>query len=138
MKPNASSGTGCPCGRPVPFDACCGRYLPPEAAPAPTAEALMRSRYTAYVMGNEPYLMATWHATTRPERLGLADEQSRPRWLGLSIVRSEGGQNTDTHGLVEFVARYKIQGRAFRLHETSRFLKEDGRWWYVDGDLQDS
>jgi SEC-C motif-containing protein len=100
---------------------------------APTAEALMRSRYSAYVLRNEPYLLATWHVSTRPESLELADDATK--WIGLEIKRSEAGGPGDERGLVEFVARYKVGGRAFRLHETSRFVREDGRWYYVDGDI---
>jgi SEC-C motif-containing protein len=123
---------GCWCGRPAAPAECCGRYLDQDAA-APTAEALMRSRYSAYVLRNEPYLLATWHVSTRPESLELADDATK--WIGLEIKRSEAGGPGDERGLVEFVARYKVGGRAFRLHETSRFVREDGRWYYVDGDI---
>ncbi|GAA5784649.1 YchJ family protein [Chitiniphilus shinanonensis] len=119
----------CACGLPHPYAACCGRYHAGEAAPS--AEALMRSRYTAYVLGLEDYLLATWHASTRPEALGLADD-APAKWLGLEIRRAE----TDgERAVVAFVARYKVGGRAHRLSETSRFVLEDGRWYYVDGDL---
>jgi len=91
----------------------------------------MRSRYTAYVMGDESYLRATWHPTTRPVTLHL-DEEPRPRWTGLTVKRHK--QHDADHALVEFVARYKINGRAFKLHETSRFVRAEGRWFYVDGD----
>lgn len=92
----------------------------------------MRSRYTAYALGHEEYLLRTWHASTRPERLGLADTPP-VRWLGLVILKTSGGDRQDTDGLVEFVARYKPAGRAGRLHEISRFCKEDGRWYYIEG-----
>jgi SEC-C motif-containing protein len=91
----------------------------------------MRSRYTAYVLGNESYLLATWHASTRPAILHL-DAEPQTRWIGLTVKRHET-QDVD-HALVEFVACYKINGRAFKLHETSRFVREDGRWFYVEGD----
>ncbi len=94
----------------------------------------MRSRYTAYVQKNVPYLLATWHASTRPATLAL-DEEPQLRWLDLTVKRHEV-LDAD-HALVEFVARYKIGGRAFRLSETSRFVREDGRWFYVDGVLGD-
>jgi SEC-C motif-containing protein len=123
--------TFCPCGTNQPYAACCGRYLDRNEIPA-TAEALMRSRYTAYTLLREDYLLATWHVSTRPEKLGLAAEASS-KWLGLQIKRHE--QKDGTHAVVEFVARYKIGGRAQRLHEVSRFVREDGRWFYVDGDL---
>ena len=90
----------------------------------------MRSRYVAYVLGLEPYLLATWHTSTRPVSLDL-DEEPRPNWLGLEIKRHE--LEDDNHALVEFVARYKIGGRAYRLDETSRFVREDNCWFYIDG-----
>lgn len=94
----------------------------------------MRSRYSAYVRGEEAYLLATWHASTRPPSLDLA-EDAATKWLGLEIKRTEAGGEQDQRGLVEFVARYKVGGRAHRLHEVSRFVREDGRWYYVDGDV---
>lgn len=96
----------------------------------------MRSRYSAYVLGNEPYLLATWHQTTRPASLGLAQE-AKTQWLGLKIVSTAKGLRDDTEGSVEFVARYKINGKAHRLHEVSRFVKEAGRWYYVSGEYSD-
>ncbi len=92
----------------------------------------MRSRYTAFVLGDEPYLLATWHASTRP-----AEVKSDPatRWLGLQVRAQR--EIDATHAEVEFVARYRIAGRAVRLHERSRFVREaDGRWYYVDGDMR--
>jgi len=91
----------------------------------------MRSRYSAYVLRLEPYLLATWHASTRPASLDLADDTAR--WLGLEIRRHDV-TGTD-RAVVEFVARYRIAGRAQRLHEISRFVREDGRWFYVDGEF---
>lgn len=126
-----ASSDDCPCGSGAALASCCGRHLEGDVAP-PTAEALMRSRYTAYVLGREDWLMATWHASTRPASLDLASEPL-PKWLGLD-VKQHRQQDTD-HATVEFVARYKVNGRAFRLHETSRFIREDGRWYYVDGDV---
>ncbi len=90
----------------------------------------MRSRYSAYVMENEAYLLATWHPQTRPSRLDLRQEP-RPKWLGLKVKTCET-LDAD-HASVEFVARYKIGGRAFRLQETSRFERIDGAWRYLDG-----
>jgi SEC-C motif-containing protein len=123
--------THCPCGTNRPYSDCCGRYLDHNEIPA-TAEALMRSRYTAYTLLREDYLLATWHTSTRPEKLGLAEDASS-KWLCLQVKRHE--QIDDTHAVIEFVARYKIGGRAHRLHEVSRFVREDGRWFYVEGDL---
>ncbi len=96
----------------------------------------MRSRYSAYVLGDTAYLRATWHPCTRPESLDLASESPKPKWLGLD-VKGHTAIDPD-HATVEFVARYKINGRAFRMHEVSRFLREDGRWLYVDGDVSDT
>ena len=97
---------------------------------APDAESLMRSRYTAFVCERSDYLQATWHASTRPATL---DFDAGAKWLGLDVRRYVA---TDAdHAVVEFVARYRVAGRAVRLHETSRFVREGGRWFYVDGDL---
>ena len=123
----------CPCGSGRPLADCCGPLIGAAVA-APTAEALMRSRYTAYVLGQEAYLLATWHATTRPAAVDLREEP-RPRWIGLDIRRHE--QRDGAHAEVEFVARYRLGGRAHGLHETSRFLREGGSWFYVDGDLHE-
>ncbi|WP_148715604.1 YchJ family protein [Chitinolyticbacter meiyuanensis] len=119
----------CHCGLNADYVACCGRYHAGEAAP--TAQALMRSRYSAYVLALEPYLLATWHASTRPLQLDLASD-APARWLGLTVKHHEATGDT---AVVEFVARYKVGGRAYRLHETSRFVREGGRWFYVDGEL---
>ena len=94
----------------------------------------MRSRYTAYTLQREDYLLATWHPATRPAALEL-DATPRPQWLGLA-VKSHTSLD-DTHATVEFVARHKLNGRAFRLHETSCFERVDGRWLYVDGEIRD-
>ena len=132
--------TPCPCVRttanptkpaktqPLPFSACCGPCLE-ENIPAPDAEALMRSRYSAFVLERADYLLATWHASTRPATLDFAPGA---KWLGLE-VRSHRTLDVD-HAEVEFVARCREAGRAVRLHERSRFMREQGRWFYVDGD----
>ena len=121
--------TTCPCGSEVEYARCCGRYLDSSEIP-PSAEQLMRSRYSAFVLRNEPYLVATWHPDTRPSKVRLDGQQ---RWVGLSIRATEGGGLDDHTGSVEFVARYKIDGKGHRLHEISRFEKIDGRWYYLDG-----
>ena len=121
----------CPCGSTKPYIACCARYVEGNE-PAPTAEALMRSRYTAYTQLREDYLLATWHPSTRPSALGMA-EDAQTKWIGLDVKRHE--QQDADHAIVEFVARHKVNGRAHRLHEVSRFVREDGRWFYVDGDV---
>lgn len=119
----------CPCGSNKPYADCCARYVEGDE-PAPTAEALMRSRYTAYTLLREDYVLATWHASTRPTSLGLAEDEPT-KWLGLEVKRHE--QQDADNALVEFVARYKVNGRAHRLHEVSRFVREEGQWFYVDG-----
>ena len=91
----------------------------------------MRSRYSAYVHSLEAYLLATWHASTRPQSLALSEDKNT-HWLGLEIRRQE--QCASGAAIVEFVARYKISGRAHRLHENSRFVREDGSWHYVGGE----
>lgn len=126
MKTKSPTTDPCPCGG-QSYNRCCAPYH--QGAPAPTAEALMRSRYSAYVLKLEPYLLATWHPDTRPASLDLAQDDTR--WLGLAIKRHVA--DSATSAIVEFVARYKIDGRAHRLHEISRFVREDGQWFYVDG-----
>jgi SEC-C motif-containing protein len=110
---------------------CCGRYIDNREA-VPTAEALMRSRYTAYTLSREDYLLITWHRSTRPHSLDLPNAPSR-QWLGLKVRRHE--QRGPDEATVEFVARYKVGGRAHRLREISQFLREAGRWFYVTGDI---
>ncbi|MBK1650191.1 YchJ family protein [Rhabdochromatium marinum] len=121
----------CPCGSGQDHTDCCAPYLAESAMP-PTAEALMRSRYTAYALGAFEYLRATWHSSTRPAELA---SESNSKWVGLQILATEGGGPNATEGKVEFIAHYKIQGRAFRLHERSRFVREGGAWRYLDGVL---
>ncbi|MCV6638024.1 YchJ family metal-binding protein [Candidatus Albibeggiatoa sp. nov. NOAA] len=124
----------CPCGSRQPYAQCCAPFHQGDSV-APIAEALMRSRYTAYVLALKDYLLATWHSTTRPKQLQL---DSNTQWLGLKVKACEAGQIEDQKGTVSFIARYKIQGKAHRLTETSRFVKEQGRWFYVDGDIGDN
>ncbi|MDP3812685.1 MAG: YchJ family metal-binding protein [Hydrogenophaga sp.] len=118
----------CPCGRGAAFEACCGRYLG-IAVPVPDAESLMRSRYTAFVRGDVAHLLATWHASTRPTSLEL---DADVKWLGLDVKRHT--PIDASHAEVEFVARSRVRGRGQRLHERSRFVREDGQWFYVDGE----
>ena len=119
----------CPCGTGRTYAVCCGRYHTGEAAP--DAEALMRSRYSAYARGDADYLQATWHAGTRPPSLDLATDPPL-RWLGLDVKRHVADGD---RAVVEFVARYRQGGgSAGRLRETSRFVRDGGRWYYVDGD----
>ena len=125
-----NQSTVCLCRSDLLFDDCCGRFLK-HGKIAPTAELLMRSRYTAYALKREDYLLATWHSSTRPLTLDL--KQQFHQWLGLIIKHHE--QSSPDQAAVEFVARYKINGRAYRLHEISRFARENGMWFYVDGDI---
>ncbi|MEU1851568.1 YchJ family metal-binding protein [Streptomyces sp. NPDC019990] len=115
----------CPCGLPGIYEACCGRYHSGTAA-APTAEALMRSRYCAFVKGDAGYLLRTWHPRTRPGRLELDPAM---RWTGLEILGTSDGTAFHTTGTVTFRASY----RGGSLHERSRFERVDGAWVYVDG-----
>jgi len=134
----------CPCGgaspgsnsaqRPPRYMDCCGRFIE-GGAPAGNAMELMRSRYTAYVLGNTAYLRATWAETTCPRDLETSADPAT-RWLGLQLKRHTP-VDAD-HAEVEFVARYKLGGRAFRLQETSRFERDAaGLWRYIDGDIRD-
>ena len=137
MKQSVSLPEGaCPCGRvdargkPLAFADCCGRYLHGGELP-PDATTLMRSRYTAFVRGDEAYLLSSWHASTRPAQ---ARPEPETKWLGLE-VRAARELDAD-HAEVEFVARYRPgSGPAVRLRERSRFLREDGRWYYLDGEM---
>ena len=132
----SSPAEQCPCGSGVPYTQCCAPYHTGTAT-APTAEALMRSRYTAFALGRSDYLLATWHPDTRPESLTLTSEDSI-KWLGLQVKRHQVTSPNDA--IVEFVARYKfannLSGKAERLHEISQFNLIDGRWYYVDGTHQ--
>ncbi|EDM83982.1 YchJ family protein [Limnobacter sp. MED105] len=121
----------CPCGK-GDYQVCCQPFhFHPESVP--TAEALMRSRYSAYALGLSDYVLLTWHASTRPKQLDLSDELAQGKWLGLSV---KGHWPQGDKAEVEFVARYKpSHGPASRLHERSRFVQENGQWFYVDGDL---
>ena len=117
----------CPCGSALVYEKCCGRYHAGEVAP--TAEVLMRSRYTAFVMQNEQYLLDTWYAAKRPPSIPF---EAGTKWLGLTIKDKK--QIDDDHAEVEFIARYRVGGAsAQRGHERSRFVRENGRWFYVDG-----
>ena len=146
----------CPCGRvdsnnkgrAMPYANCCGRYVEHfEQTPAPDAESLMRSRYTAFTLRDEPYLRATWHASTCPPDALFAEEE-KVQWLGLEVKsalrlrqrKAESAEHAEetNRDTVEFVARYKAGGRAHRLHEVSRFVREADtggtvRWLYLDG-----
>ncbi len=133
----ALAASACPCGRldarqkPLAFSECCGRYLDDFAAtPAPDAQSLMRSRYSAFVLERADYLLATWHASTRPAALTF---ERGAKWLGLQ-VRAQRLLVPPEYAEVEFVARCRAAGRATRLHERSRFVLDGGRWFYLNGE----
>ena len=127
-----ASDPACPCGSGRAFADCCSPYLAGSAEP-PTAEALMRSRYSAFVRRDERWLRTSWHPDTCPAGLDVAADPVQ--WLGLKVLAVQGGGAGDAEGTVEFVARGKRNGRAFRMHETSRFVRVDGAWRYLDGDI---
>jgi SEC-C motif-containing protein len=134
MKKNPlAAHAACPCDSGQTYSDCCGPWHAGHAlgAPAPTPEALMRSRYSAYVLGLIDYLLATWHPSTSPGELEL----SPVKWLGLEVRYA---QATGDAGVVEFVARYRDSGRGGRMHEVSRFVREHGCWLYIDGQMQEA
>ena len=118
----------CPCcgGR---YADCCGPFLT-GGAEAPTAEALMRSRYSAFALGLDDYLWRTWHPRTRPERVTLDDTA----WIGLEILETVDGSERDQAGIVEFAAHFRQGRRRGTLHERSRFERRGRHWLYLDGD----
>jgi SEC-C motif-containing protein len=120
----------CPCGSGSRFDGCCAPLL--RGAHAPTAERLMRSRYTAFVVGDDAYLAGSWHPGTRPAALELDPSL---RWTGLEIVGTSAGGPSDRRGTVEFRAGWRDGRETGILHETSRFVFQSGCWWYLDGDV---
>ena len=128
-KLNTNAINLCPCASGKPFIDCCKSLLD-QSREAATAEALMRSRYTAFVLKDEDYLRHSWHPDTCPADIHLSDST---RWLGLSIIKTVAGGVSDSSGEVEFVARSKNNGKAHRLHENSRFCRFENRWVYLDG-----
>jgi len=130
---NKTKAILCPCSSGHALVDCCLPYIEQVIA-APTAEALMRSRYSAFVLLNEDYLRYSWHPDTCPKTIHL---NINTKWLGLKIKNTvAGGENDDT-GEVEFVARNKVNGKACRLHENSQFKRFEGRWVYLNGVITD-
>lgn len=130
MPPSRHAPDACPCDPARCYALCCGP-LHAGTALAASAEALMRSRYSAYVRADADYLLATWHPSTRPPAL---DFDEATRWLGLQVKRH--AMTGADRAQVEFVARCRSGGApAVRLHELSRFVREDGRWYYLDGEF---
>ncbi|MEU6881781.1 YchJ family protein [Streptomyces sp. NPDC046712] len=133
-RPAVTTGSPCPCGLAASYGECCGRF---HAGPAnaPTAELLMRSRYSAFVVRDAAYLLRTWAPETRP---GEVDFDPSLRWAGLEIRDTTDGTAFHQTGTVTFVARYTQGGEQGSLHERSRFRRHDGAWVYVDGDFIDA
>lgn len=123
-----STPAPCPCGLGAPYADCCGALHQGRTA-APTAERLMRSRYSAFAMGDSGYLLRTWHPRTRPAELDL---DPSVRWTGLRVHKTTGGTAFHDEGTVEFTASYQAGGRRGRQYENSRFIREGGLWVYVD------
>jgi SEC-C motif domain protein len=120
------SGLACPCGLGDDYDSCCGRFH--AGTPAPTAESLMRSRYSAFAVGDAGYLLRTWHPSARPESLTL---DPALRWTRLAVLETHGGGLFDADGTVRFRAVYVQEGRRRVLAETSSFVREEGFWSYL-------
>ena len=123
----AQKSQSCPCGG-ASYSTCCEPFHLGASLPS-TPEQLMRSRYSAYVNQNEPYLLETWHPSTRPTEPLFSGDQTK--WLGLTIKKAP--VTLDNQGTVEFVAIYKVGGKAHRMTEISNFVTENGRWLYLDG-----
>lgn len=128
-----NSNEPCPCNSGSHHSSCCGPLISGRGI-AITAEALMRSRYTAYVVKNVDYLLKTWHPSTKPSNINLG---TIPEWHGLHIVSTGAGDEADIYGTVEFKATSLSDGKILLLHEKSRFVKEHNQWLYVDGDIKD-
>ncbi|MCP4692427.1 MAG: hypothetical protein GY859_30555 [Desulfobacterales bacterium] len=129
-----SEQRACPCDSGRSYTSCCEPLIA-GGKNAGGAEALMRSRYTANVLKEVDYLLKTWHASTRPAEIS---PDSIPEWQGLQIIRVEKGRENDLRGVVEFKADALLGKERRTLHEVSRFVKENGRWLYMDGDQRDS
>ena len=121
----------CPCGGELPFADCCQPILNNHKC-AETAEALMRSRYTAFVHKHEKHILASWHKKNRPEKLNFQDHPVV--WLGLSIHEVRDGAKNDVTGIVDFTSTYIENGQIAKLRECSQFLREEGLWYYLGGE----
>ncbi|MEE2038796.1 YchJ family protein [Nocardiopsis sp. CT-R113] len=126
--PRPAADAPCPCGRPETYGGCCAR-LHSGTAPAATAEQLMRSRYSAFAVGDRDYLLRSWHPRTRPSELDL---DARTEWVRLEILSTTEGTPFHNEGTVSFRAVYRENGREGQLVENSRFLRHDGAWVYLD------
>jgi SEC-C motif-containing protein len=121
------STTDCPCGLDKAYDECCGA-MHSGVATATTAELLMRSRFSAFAVGDEAYLLRTWHPTTRPREV---DFDRKQKWTRLEILGKSGGGAFHTEGTVEFRAHFTYRGQRDSLHENSRFVRDEGQWSYL-------
>lgn len=124
----------CPCGSGHAYPVCC-QPLHQGHRHAADARQLMCSRYCAYVLGLEDYLLRTWHPQTRPEKLNL-QRDTPDQWIGLKVLAYHYDSSQPDQATVEFIAKYKVNGRAHRLQENSRFVHEQGRWFYLAGDIK--
>jgi SEC-C motif-containing protein len=133
---NGDNDLTCPCGNEASTEQCCGPIIQGERKPA-TAEELMRSRYSAYVLGEIEYILSTHHPKTAEQADRRSTEQwsKQAKWEGLEIRATEKGGPEDDEGEVEFVAHYKIKDREFVHHERAQFRRVDGTWRYYDGDM---
>ncbi len=120
----------CPCGSEKILQECCLPLIE-DTIKAETAEQLMRSRYTAFSEKNDKYLLTSWAEKTRPAQLDT--DEAPVKWIGLEILSTELGESKDTNGIVEFIASFIVSGHLCRLQEKSRFIKEGGAWFYLDG-----
>ena len=125
-----NSSIDCPCGSGTEYSQCCGLFHSDEKHPA-SAEALMRSRFSAYALDNTAYILSSWGASNRPDDKKLSNENLV--WQKLEIIDTKKGSLNDIKGIVEFKAYYLNNGEDYLLHEVSRFTKTNGRWFYVDG-----
>ena len=126
----------CPCQSGKDYDACCGAIIGGTQT-APTAEALMRSRYSAFVKGAVDYLKDSLHPDHRTDfdPMATKDLADNSTWLGLRIINTSGGGKDDQEGTVEFIATFRMKGTTFEHHELAQFNRQDGIWYYTDGEL---
>nr|WP_321452789.1 YchJ family metal-binding protein [uncultured Carboxylicivirga sp.] len=127
----------CYCGSGKAFEYCCQPYIQGREV-APTAEALMRSRYSAYVIADINYLMNSHHPTSRPtkERKEILKWTKSVQWIKLEVKKTVAGNQNDTEGWVVFIAYFSEEGKIETIHENSRFVKENGKWFYISGQHQ--
>ena len=125
----------CPCGSNTSFTECCARILKDHSL-AKTAEQLMRSRYTAFTLKDNTYLLKSWAKESRPEHLNV--EEAPVQWLDLKVENSKEGQEQDSTGTVTFTARFISSGHLCHLREESRFVREENKWFYLDGTPESS